>query len=125
MRLPEAAQGSRIISFGAYQPARVVTNDELAATIDTTDEWIRSRVGIASRRIAGPDETLADMAAAGGGQRPVPRGHRPGDRGDVHPRIADPERRGDRRDPAWDRGARRIRPERGLRGFLLRAGHRE
>jgi 3-oxoacyl-[acyl-carrier-protein] synthase-3 len=68
MRLPEVAQGSRILAFGAYQPARVVTNDELAATIDTTDEWIRSRVGIASRRIAGPDETLADMAAAAGGK---------------------------------------------------------
>ena len=36
--------------------------------MDTTDEWIRSRVGIASRRIAGPDESLADMAAAAGGK---------------------------------------------------------
>src|SRR6516162_8781193 len=68
MRLTEGAQGSRILALGAYQPAKVVTNDDLAATIDTTDEWIRSRVGIASRRIAGPDETLADMAAAAGGK---------------------------------------------------------
>jgi len=45
-----------------------VTNAEIAATIDTTDEWIRSRVGIVSRRIAGPDESLADMAAAAGGK---------------------------------------------------------
>src|SRR6202011_2474868 len=36
--------------------------------IDTSDEWIRSRVGIASRRIAGPDESLADMATAAGGK---------------------------------------------------------
>src|SRR5260370_3871401 len=64
----EGAAGSRILAFGGYQPTRVVTNDELAATIDTSDEWIRSRVGIASRRIAAPDETLADMAAAAGGQ---------------------------------------------------------
>jgi 3-oxoacyl-[acyl-carrier-protein] synthase III len=68
MRLTEGAQGSRILAFGKYQPAKVVTNDDLAATIDTSDEWIRSRVGIASRRIAGPEETLADMAAAAGGK---------------------------------------------------------
>jgi 3-oxoacyl-[acyl-carrier-protein] synthase-3 len=55
--------GSRIVSLGHYQPARVLTNDDLAQMVDTTDEWIRSRVGIAERRIAG-DETVADMAAA-------------------------------------------------------------
>ncbi|MGH3682895.1 MAG: beta-ketoacyl-ACP synthase III [Natronosporangium sp.] len=55
--------GSRIISLGHYQPARVLTNDDLAQLVDTSDEWIRSRVGIAQRRVAG-DETVADMAAA-------------------------------------------------------------
>ncbi len=64
MRLTEGSPGARILAFGGYQPTRVVTNDELAATMDTNDEWIRSRVGIASRRIAGPDETVADMAAS-------------------------------------------------------------
>jgi 3-oxoacyl-[acyl-carrier-protein] synthase-3 len=68
IRLTEARAGTRILAFGGYQPARVVTNDELAAAVDTTDEWIRSRVGIASRRIAGPDESLADMATAAGGK---------------------------------------------------------
>jgi 3-oxoacyl-[acyl-carrier-protein] synthase-3 len=68
MRLTEGSAGARILAFGGYQPARVVTNDELAATVDTNDEWIRSRVGIASRRIAGPDETVADMAVAAGGK---------------------------------------------------------
>ena len=68
MRLTEARPGTRVLAFGGYQPARVLTNDELAATVDTTDEWIRSRVGIASRRIAGPDESLADMATAAGGK---------------------------------------------------------
>ena len=91
MRLPEAAQGSRIISFGAYQPARVVTNDELAAAIDTTDEWIRSRVGIASRRIAGPDETLADMAAAAGGKALAASGLSPADIGLVIVATCTPE----------------------------------
>src|ERR1700761_2392279 len=62
MRLTEGQAGARVLAFGGYQPARVVTNDELAQTVETDDEWIRSRVGIASRRIAGPDETVADMA---------------------------------------------------------------
>jgi 3-oxoacyl-[acyl-carrier-protein] synthase-3 len=55
--------GSRVVSLGHYQPSRVLTNDELAQMVETTDEWIRSRVGIVERRVAG-DETVADMAAA-------------------------------------------------------------
>ncbi|MGK5533241.1 beta-ketoacyl-ACP synthase III [Streptomyces sp. URMC 129] len=58
------AAGSRILSVGHYQPARVLTNDDLAALVDTSDEWIRSRVGIVTRRLAAPGETVADMAAA-------------------------------------------------------------
>nr|WP_221376371.1 beta-ketoacyl-ACP synthase III [Actinoplanes polyasparticus] len=53
--------GTRILAMGHYQPSRVVTNDDLAATIDTNDEWIKSRVGIAERRIA-DGESVADMA---------------------------------------------------------------
>ena len=68
MRVTQGTAGARILAFGGYQPARVVTNDELAASVDTSDEWIRSRVGIASRRIAAPDETVADMAVAAGGK---------------------------------------------------------
>jgi 3-oxoacyl-[acyl-carrier-protein] synthase-3 len=55
--------GSKIISLGHYQPSRVLTNDQLAEIVDTNDEWIRSRVGIAERRVAG-DETVADLATA-------------------------------------------------------------
>ena len=58
--------GAKILAFGGYQPDRVVTNDDLAKIVDTSDEWIRSRVGIESRRVAGPDETVADMAEAAG-----------------------------------------------------------
>lgn len=54
--------GSRVISLGHYQPSRVVTNDELAQIVDTSDEWIRERVGIQQRRIAADNETVADMA---------------------------------------------------------------
>jgi 3-oxoacyl-[acyl-carrier-protein] synthase III len=68
MRLSQGAAAARILGFGGYQPAREVSNDELSATVETTDQWIRTRVGIASRRIAGPDETVADMAVAAGGK---------------------------------------------------------
>lgn len=53
--------GSKILSFGHYQPSRVLTNDDLAQMVETNDEWIQSRVGIKERRIA-DGETVADMA---------------------------------------------------------------
>lgn len=55
--------GSRILSLAHHQPARVVTNDDLAELVDTSDEWIRSRVGIVTRRVAAADESVTDMAA--------------------------------------------------------------
>jgi 3-oxoacyl-[acyl-carrier-protein] synthase III len=68
MQLPEPAAGARVLAFGGYQPDNVVTNDDLAAVMDTSDEWIRSRVGIVSRRIAAPEETVTDMAVAAAGK---------------------------------------------------------
>jgi 3-oxoacyl-[acyl-carrier-protein] synthase-3 len=56
--------GSRIVSLGHYQPAKIVSNEDLTKTLDTNDEWIRSRVGIETRRIAAADETVAHMASA-------------------------------------------------------------
>ncbi len=53
--------GSRIVAMGHYQPSRVVTNHDLASTIDTNDAWIKDRVGIAERRVADA-ESVADMA---------------------------------------------------------------
>ena len=58
--------GAKILGFGGYQPDNVLTNAELAKMVDTNDEWIRQRVGIESRRIAGDDETVVDMAEAAG-----------------------------------------------------------
>jgi 3-oxoacyl-[acyl-carrier-protein] synthase-3 len=66
MQSTECTAGARILALGGYQPTRIVSNHDLAQMVDTDDEWIRSRVGIASRRIAAPDETVADMAAAAG-----------------------------------------------------------
>jgi 3-oxoacyl-[acyl-carrier-protein] synthase III len=57
---------TKILGFGGYQPDKVVTNDDLAKIVETNDEWIRSRVGIASRRVAAPDESVADMAETAG-----------------------------------------------------------
>jgi 3-oxoacyl-[acyl-carrier-protein] synthase-3 len=68
MRLPEAAAGARILAFGGYQPDNVVTNDDLAAVMDTNDKWIRSRVGVISRHIAAAAETVADMAVSAAGK---------------------------------------------------------
>jgi 3-oxoacyl-[acyl-carrier-protein] synthase-3 len=55
--------GSRITAVGHYQPARVLTNEDLMAMVDTDDAWIRSRVGIRTRHIAGPDEPVDELAA--------------------------------------------------------------
>ncbi|WP_200303042.1 beta-ketoacyl-ACP synthase III [Streptomyces adelaidensis] len=54
--------GSRIAAVGHYQPAKVLTNEALAGMVDTSDEWIMSRVGIRTRHIAGPDEPVDELA---------------------------------------------------------------
>ncbi|MQA94838.1 MAG: beta-ketoacyl-ACP synthase III [Streptosporangiales bacterium] len=79
MMLPSGSAGARILSFGGHQPSNVVTNEDLAEKIDTTDEWIQSRVGIAERRVAGPEESLQDMATAAGGKALAASGLEAGD----------------------------------------------
>jgi 3-oxoacyl-[acyl-carrier-protein] synthase III len=51
-----------ITGLGASVPERVLTNDELAEIVDTSDEWIVTRTGIHERRVAAPDEALSDIA---------------------------------------------------------------
>jgi 3-oxoacyl-(acyl-carrier-protein) synthase III len=68
IQLPQGAPGARILGLGGYRPRRRVTNAELAEVMETSDEWIQSRVGIAERRWADEDETLVEMAAAAGGK---------------------------------------------------------
>ena len=58
------AAHARIWGIGAYRPERVVTNEEICEHIDSSDQWIRERSGIITRRFAAPDETVVDMSAA-------------------------------------------------------------
>ena len=51
-----------ITGWGMYAPPRIMTNDELATMVETSDEWIVSRTGIRERRIAGPDETTTSLS---------------------------------------------------------------
>jgi 3-oxoacyl-[acyl-carrier-protein] synthase-3 len=76
---PSPPRGAKILAFGGYQPDQVVTNDDLAQRVDTSDEWIRSRVGIESRRVAGPEESVTDMATAAGGKALAASGLSPAD----------------------------------------------
>src|SRR5690606_9603615 len=57
-RLPAAG----ILGVGAYLPERVLTNHDIEALVETSDEWIRTRTGISERRIAAEDETTTDLA---------------------------------------------------------------
>ena len=58
------ATRSILTGVGAYLPERAVSNDELARSVETSDEWIRERTGIRQRYIAAPHETAAFMATA-------------------------------------------------------------
>ena len=53
---------SRIIGTGSYLPERIVTNEEFAARLDTSDQWIRERTGIVQRHIADQSQTSSDLA---------------------------------------------------------------
>jgi len=54
---------SMIVGLGSYLPEQVLTNDDLAGMMDTSDEWIHSRTGIRSRHRARPDETTGSIGA--------------------------------------------------------------
>jgi 3-oxoacyl-[acyl-carrier-protein] synthase-3 len=58
--------GPAILGLGAYRPTARLTNADLVARLDTSDEWIVRRTGISERRIAGPDDTLVAMGVDAG-----------------------------------------------------------
>ncbi|GHF88872.1 3-oxoacyl-[acyl-carrier-protein] synthase-3 [Amycolatopsis bartoniae] len=66
LRLKQGPAATRVLGVGSYQPERRVTNDELSKIMETTDQWIRDRVGIIERRFAEKDELLVDMAVTAG-----------------------------------------------------------
>ena len=53
---------SVVLGCGSYLPSRILSNDELARSVDTTDEWIVQRTGIRERHIAAPGEVTSDLA---------------------------------------------------------------
>ncbi len=59
---PDGIRGVTITGTGMYVPDRVLTNDDLAKMVDTTDEWVVERTGIRERRIAAPDQASSDLA---------------------------------------------------------------
>ncbi|MFF8034532.1 MULTISPECIES: beta-ketoacyl-ACP synthase III [unclassified Streptomyces] len=71
--------GSRIAAVGHYQPARILTNEDLAGMVDTSDAWITSRVGIRTRHIAGPDEPVDELAAHAAAKALAAAGRTPAD----------------------------------------------
>ncbi|WP_410538659.1 ketoacyl-ACP synthase III [Streptomyces sp. KL2] len=68
IRPAKGAPYARILGVGGYRPTRVVPNEEILKHIDSSDEWIRSRSGIATRHWAGPEETVAEMTLAAAGK---------------------------------------------------------
>jgi 3-oxoacyl-[acyl-carrier-protein] synthase III len=74
---PRGAEYARILGVGGYRPSRVVTNAEICELIDSSDEWIRERSGIESRRFAAPDESVIDMSVAAAGKAIAQAGIRP------------------------------------------------
>ena len=65
---------SVIRGVGAYLPKRVITNDDLARLVDTSDEWIRERTGIEERHVAEEGEVTSDMGIAASHQALVRAG---------------------------------------------------
>ncbi|MEU9191850.1 beta-ketoacyl-ACP synthase III [Streptomyces hundungensis] len=72
-------RGSRLVAVGHYQPAKMLTNADLAELVDTSDEWISSRVGIRTRHVAGPDEPVDELAAHAGAKALAGAGLTPAD----------------------------------------------
>lgn len=79
IRPSKGAPYARILGVGGYRPTRVVPNEVILEHIDSSDEWIRSRSGIASRHWAGPEETVAEMSLAAAGKAIADAGIAPSD----------------------------------------------
>ncbi|HEY6424213.1 MAG TPA: beta-ketoacyl-ACP synthase III [Pseudonocardiaceae bacterium] len=80
LRQPTPATGARILGLGSAQPEQIVTNADIAARgVNTSDGWIRERVGIIERRFARADESVVDMAVDAGAKALADAGLAPSD----------------------------------------------
>ena len=70
---------SRITGTGSYLPAKVLTNKDLEAIVETTDDWIVARTGIRERHIAADDEFTSDLALQACRRALEAAGRKPGD----------------------------------------------
>lgn len=61
-QISRVAPGAHIVGWGMAVPQQVLTNDDLATMVDTSDEWIRQRTGIVERHIASPEETTFTLS---------------------------------------------------------------
>ncbi len=68
LSVASGSPGSRVVGLGTYRPSRTVDNAEICQRIDSSDEWIRTRSGIVTRRWATPEETLTVMATGAAGK---------------------------------------------------------
>jgi 3-oxoacyl-[acyl-carrier-protein] synthase III len=83
IRTTQVSREARLLGIGGYRPARLVPNAEIVERIDSSDEWIRTRSGIATRRWANEDETVVAMSVAAGGKALAHAGITPGQVGCV------------------------------------------
>ncbi len=111
------AERTILAGLGGYLPERVVSNEELSRTIDTTDAWIQERTGIRQRHLAGAHETCAFMGARAAAAALADAGAGPGDVDAVILATATP-------DQAFPATALRVQAELGIKqgfGFDLSA----
>ncbi len=83
---------ARLAGLGVYLPARVVTNQEFAERLETSDQWIVERTGIRERRFAAADETVATMAREAAGPALAQAGLAPMDLDAIIVATATPDR---------------------------------
>jgi 3-oxoacyl-[acyl-carrier-protein] synthase-3 len=76
---PNRGTSITITGLGIHTPPKVVTNDDLALTLETSDEWIRQRTGICQRRVVAPGVYTSDMATAAGRDAIADAGVKPED----------------------------------------------
>ncbi|HLF29258.1 MAG TPA: beta-ketoacyl-ACP synthase III [Anaerolineae bacterium] len=82
---------AHIVGWGKYVPSKVITNNDLARIVDTSDEWIATRTGIRERRVAGPKDTTASMGLLAAREALEMAGVRPHEVGLIIVATATPE----------------------------------